>query len=129
MANTIRCEWLFQAQAETLAALVEIPQQFDLERGRFDEPPPPYSGGPSLDFTRPQRRNQPGDEEQRRERREWDLRKEHKVSSPFYQFEAQTSELEEQTRERGEMGGGFHSKIVVDWARKIVKQCWVDQGI
>lgn len=129
MANTLRGDGLLDA-TRALAALVENPRRLNHERGRFSRSPAPHSDG--LSSTRSQSFERPSEEKQREEKRVWDLKKEHRASWPYYQFEAQKRELERQEIDQDPNWGSAvrvaHPQLA-QHIHNIVKQRWVDQGI
>ncbi|KAJ8108848.1 hypothetical protein ONZ43_g6301 [Nemania bipapillata] len=139
VGGTIRGDGLFVADT-ILAALADNPERLDRARNRFSsESPPSYRSQPSGTTTRSQSPNPPSEEQRRREKREWQLRKEHEASLPCEQFDAQRHEEERRIFIENANANGFGTVMpdenwlpdsdIINVAIKRVKECWVDQGI
>lgn len=130
MADSIRGEGLFVAH-RALATLAQDPQRLDHARRRFEESPPPYSACVSHNSTLSQSPNPPSDEQQRREERKWQLKREHRASTPYEQFEAQR--IDESNWIIKAREDGIYSvprgTNYLSFAEEKVKKRWIDQGI
>lgn len=126
MAGTIQGFGLLRADA-ALAALAQDPQRLNQERDRFSESPPSYRSQLSLDSTVSQ--STPRDEEQDRvDRRMFQLIGEQEASFPRDQFDAQASE-EYNRLEKPRISGCVFDEHIQEIAEDTIRKRWVEQGI
>jgi hypothetical protein len=77
-----------------LETFVKNPAGLDSDRSRFDNPSPSYISHQSHNSTRSQSPYGLSERQQHRDRRQWQLRKDHEASRPYRQFNAQVDEME-----------------------------------
>ncbi|KAJ9316149.1 hypothetical protein DTO271D3_3725 [Paecilomyces variotii] len=138
MANTVRGDGVLLADA-ALAALAEDPERLDRARKRFSHSLPPYRSQSSGTTTRSQSPNPPSEEQQRCEKRKWQLIREREASLPRYQFDDQRHEEEQRIliAQADECGSctirsdeyWLPDSNTAELARETVKRRWVEQGI
>ncbi|KAJ5751399.1 uncharacterized protein N7511_008364 [Penicillium nucicola] len=114
-----------------LKTFVENPTRLDIDRSRFDRRAPSHTSCQSHNSTRSQSPCGTSEMEQRRDRRQWQLEKDHEASRPDRQFDVQVDELEaciiegiENRKFAVPDGTNMHNL-----ARDTVKKNWIKQGI
>ncbi|KAJ6041578.1 uncharacterized protein N7446_010539 [Penicillium canescens] len=114
-----------------LETFVENPSRLDFDRSRFGRRAPSHTSCQSHNSTRSQSPCGTSEMEQRRDRRQWQLAKDHEASRPDRQFDAQVDELEARI-----IDGIENRKVAVpdgtnmhNLARDTVKKNWIKQGI
>ncbi|KAI1734088.1 hypothetical protein F4680DRAFT_471394 [Xylaria scruposa] len=116
---------------KALETLLNDPQKLERARSRFSRPPPTYRSYPSGATTLLHSPSEPNEEERWLSNRRFQLSEQYRASLAFSQFEAQV--IEQKVRFDEEEENGICTVPIgvddLDYARKVVKKRWIEQGI